>query len=354
MPTQGRGHGTHQATIDSSGDGRLAMNLDLVAKEVLNRYPAPLQPRALIGLGNCGGFSGARLWRGKSELGEVCLRAWPPGGQSVASLGEIHALMARARQASLSFVPLVYATREGDTCVANAGRLWELVSWLPGKADYSASSSAERLQAACTALAQLHEAWASASPDHGPCPALTRRLAKASEWLAFTSSGRPILTTGEDLDPLGRQVRRAWPLLVRLMPTIPDRLAPWKRRSFSLQPCLCDVWHDHLLFSGHRLTGLIDYGGVKMDHVAVDLARLLGSLHGDDRQGWQIGLAAYRNVRALSAEEEALAQALDQTGVILGAATWFLWLHRDGRVFDDPAAASRRLATLLDRMEQWK
>jgi Ser/Thr protein kinase RdoA (MazF antagonist) len=138
------------------------------------------------------------------------------------------------------------------------------------------------------------------------------------------------------------------------MPTIPDRLATWKERSFSLQPCLCDVWHDHLLFSGHRLTGLIDYGGVKMDHVAVDLARLLGSLHGDDHPGWQIGLAAYREIRALSAEEEALAQALDQTGVILGAATWFLWLHRDGRVFDDPAAASRRLETLLDRMEQWK
>jgi Ser/Thr protein kinase RdoA (MazF antagonist) len=330
------------------------MNLDLAANEVLQHYPAPLQPRVLVSLGNCGGFSGARLWRGQSELGDVCLRAWPPGGHSQGSLEQIHTLMTRARQAALTFVPLVYATREGQTCLMHAGRLWELVSWQPGKADYAVSPSVERLQAACAALAQLHEAWTPASPAYGPCPALARRLAKASEWLAFASKGRPIPLTGEDLDPLTRQVRRAWPFLLRLMPTVSDRLVPWQQRSFSWQPCLCDVWHDHLLFSGHRLTGLIDYGSVKMDHVAVDLARLLGSLHGDYRQGWQIGLAAYREIRALSAEEEALAQTLDQTGVILGAATWLLWLHRDGRVFENRAAAARRLETLLDRIEQWR
>jgi Ser/Thr protein kinase RdoA (MazF antagonist) len=121
-----------------------------------------------------------------------------------------------------------------------------------------------------------------------------------------------------------------------------------------LQPCLCDVWHDHQLFERDRLTGLVDYGEVKTDHVAVDLARMLGSLVGDDKVGWQTGLAAYRSVRPLSDSEEALARALDRTGAVLGIANWVRWLYQEGRAFDDPAAARRRLRDLVERVQRWE
>ena len=99
--------------------------------------------------------------------------------------------------------------------------------------------------------------------------------------------------------------------------------------------------------------GLIDYGGVKTDHVAIDLARLLGSLVGDDAAARAAGLRAYRRLRPLSADEEELVVRLDETGTVLGAANWLRWLYHDGRPFDDRAAVARRLAALVERIERW-
>jgi homoserine kinase type II len=121
-----------------------------------------------------------------------------------------------------------------------------------------------------------------------------------------------------------------------------------------LQPCLCDVWHDHVLFEGERVTGLVDYGSVKTDHVAVDLARLLGSLVGDDRQQQAAGLEAYARLRPLSPEECRLVAALDETGTVLGAANWLRWLYHDVRRFEDREAVARRLAALVQRIERWQ
>jgi Ser/Thr protein kinase RdoA (MazF antagonist) len=118
-----------------------------------------------------------------------------------------------------------------------------------------------------------------------------------------------------------------------------------------VQPCLRDVWHDHLLFVDERLTGLVDYGAVREDHVATDLARMLGSLVGDDQVGWQQGLRAYRRVRALSDHEEQLTHVLDRTGTVLGLVNWLRWLYHENRTYQDLPAVTRRMETLLNRLE---
>jgi Ser/Thr protein kinase RdoA (MazF antagonist) len=120
-----------------------------------------------------------------------------------------------------------------------------------------------------------------------------------------------------------------------------------------MQPGLCDVWHDHVLFEGHRVTGLVDYGAVKDDHVAVDVARLLGSLVGDDAAAWDHGLRAYGRVRFLSAAGKELATVLDRTGTVLGVANWLRWLYHDRRPYEDLAAVCRRLEALVGRIESW-
>jgi homoserine kinase type II len=111
------------------------------------------------------------------------------------------------------------------------------------------------------------------------------------------------------------------------------------------------VWHDHVLFEGDAVTGLIDYGAVKIDHVAVDLARLLGSLVGASRDAWSIGLQAYRRLRPLADDEEQLAHVLEESGNTVAAANWLMWLYRDGRAFEDRAGAARRLGLAVARME---
>lgn len=326
--------------------------LDDASRVVLTHYAAVLwQGGAVESLGNGGGFSGARLWRVQGTFGPLCLRAWPET-ETLERLQTRHILMTAARAAGLIFVPVVFPTAAGPRAVVHAGRLWELTEWMPGQADYRDHPSPTRLVAACTALARLHAAWEPyAERVPSPPPAVRRRLGWLQEWHDLLRTGwRP---AAPRLDAAAASIERAQRLLSLHLPGVPERLRRWREHGFVLQPCLCDVWHDHLLFEGERLTGLIDYGAVKVDQVAVDLARLLGSLAEDDAEGWYTGLAAYRAVRPLSAAEEALARDLDVTGTLLGVVTWLRWLCAEQRPLDR-AAGLRRLEVLLRRIERWK
>ena len=80
--------------------------------------------------------------------------------------------------------------------------------------------------------------------------------------------------------------------------------------SFALQPCLVDVWHDHVLFTGEEVTGVVDYAAMRLDVPHADLARLLGSLVEDDEAGWRAGLEAYG--RWLPVPDERLVRLLAQ------------------------------------------
>jgi Ser/Thr protein kinase RdoA (MazF antagonist) len=120
-----------------------------------------------------------------------------------------------------------------------------------------------------------------------------------------------------------------------------------------LQPCLRDIWHDHVFFIGEEVTGIVDFGSVKIDHVAVDLARLLGSLVEDDAPLRAAGLDAYGRVCHLSSEEQELVTILDKTGAIVALMNWLQWLYHDGRQFEDLGLVARRIERLVRRVVQW-
>jgi Ser/Thr protein kinase RdoA (MazF antagonist) len=319
-----------------------------IARQVLRRFPAYLQPRALIAVGNRGGFSGARLWRVSCDLGEVCLRAWPPH-VTADTLNAQHEWQRLARSDGMAFVPTLYACISSATWIDQEGRLWQAESWQPGHADFAANPSAVRLQAASTALARLHESWNCRAAGHGPVPAISRRISRAEEWLGLISSGwRPTVSLQQPL------IGRAFRLLEYHVPRVPRLLKERAEQILPRQPCLCDVRHDHVLFTAEAVTGIVDFGGAKVDHASVDIARLLGSLVGSDHEQWAVGLAAYRAIRPLSVEEEELARILDETGTIIGLVNWLLWICRDGRNFEDWDGVARRLSLLVNRLDKRK
>ncbi len=323
------------------------MNLPVI---LLNHYHLPAAT-TLIPLGNSGGFSGARLWRVEGDAGRFCLRAWPPGGPTPERLHTLHAWMHLAREADLSFVPKVMTTTRGTTWVEALGRRWDLTTWMPGRADFHAHPSRTRLENACIALARLHQAWARVALSTGPCPAVSHRLECVRAWNALRTSGWNPLDHVNSDDPLYPLIEHAWAVLRDRIDSAPDRLAAWVGRPLPLQPCLGDVWHDHVLFSDAEVTGLIDYGSARVDQMAVDLARLLGSLIGNDAEAWTAGLQAYARIRPLREKEKTLIAALDETGTLLGLANWLRWLYHEGRTFEDRAAVARRLRELLARVE---
>ena len=323
------------------------------AREVLSQYGCIRAKSGLTNLGNGGGFSGARIWRGESALGDICLRAWPPGGINSDRLADVHRLMKVAKAAGLSYVPALLNADDGASYVDYAGRLWEVSSWMPGRADFRERPSDKRLEAAVIALAHVHEVWSPSSRQVACCPAIARRIDCLREWRSLIASGwRPRFGSETD-DPVTWWAKRAWLLLNKQVQSLANLLSPWTRGSFICQPCLCDIWHDHVLFQDQVVTGIIDFGGLKEDHVATDLARLLGSLVGDDQEARRKGFDAYSRIRKLSEEEESLAQVLDVSGTILGLANWLIWLFRDGRQFHDHRAVAERISELVRRAERW-
>ena len=324
----------------------------------MNPPPAVLHQYAAVPwhgmqfLGNRGGFSGARLWRLESTAGTFCLKAWPADDLTLERLTSIHRLLAVACQNGVGYLPCVQATNSGQSVVVHEDRLWDLSTWLPGVADFHADPSPARLSAAGRALARLHHVWQNVGPRIGPCPVVQRRLETLRRWQQLLAGGwRPSIA---DDDPVRPCAIRAWELLPAAVQAAERSLAVWRELPLPLHPCWCDPWHDHVLFSSDRVTGLIDYGSVKEDHAAVDLARLLGSFVGDDASAREIVLAAYRSIRPLSDRECLLIAVLEQAGLVNAVVTWLRWLYHDGRVFENRRAVANRLQSMVTRLDNQK
>ena len=279
-------------------------SIQSLAYDVVERYPNV--PRGtLVHLGNHGGFSGADLWRLDTASGTYALKAWPADGRSPADLAWIHALLAKA--SALPWLPHVVSAKGGATFVSMQGRLWELLTWLPGAADFWQAPSAARLTAALTALAKLHQLWQPSEAATAVCPAVVRRIESWQTWTQLVQSGwRPAWTP---LDPYAALTEQLWRLIQQRIGDVPRLLSPWLAPPVPVQPCVCDLWHDHVLFTCDTVTGFIDFGSVKVDHVSVDLARLLGSLIGDDDAMWETGLSAYERIRPLAGRARPRARA---------------------------------------------
>jgi Ser/Thr protein kinase RdoA (MazF antagonist) len=145
----------------------------------------------------------------------------------------------------------------------------------------------------------------------------------------------------------GRQLVRLFARAAEASAPLIDRAA---RLHVALQPCIRDIWHDHVLFTGDQVSGLVDFGGLRPDNVATDIARLLGSLAADDLDAWELGLASYDRVRALSSDERTLIAAFDRSTVLMGGLEWLDWIYLQSRAFPDRAVVESRLDRAIERL----
>ena len=323
--------------------------------EILRRFPK-VDVRNVENLGNAGGFSGACLWKITTPAGPLCLRAWPKSHPSEDGLRHIHGLLLHAARQGMDELPVPLLHGGGNTVVWERGTLYELTAWMPGEADYHASPTDQRLTAAMTTLARFHTAVATYPQVRGPVgPSCSPGLVQRRDQLDRLLHGeldQLATAVARYHDPeINRRGRHLLEFFRRGAANVQLLIGRAAALKVVLQPCIRDIWHDHVLFTGDIVTGLIDFGALRDDTVACDLARLIGSLVGDRKTAWSTALQAYAAYRPLSAEENLLIRAFDQSGVLMSGLNWLRWICVEGKRFDNHQHVLRRLDENLRRIE---
>ena len=324
------------------------------------------------------GFSGAVVLRvvvqdnPQAPESEYCLRGWPPDSLTRERLLGLHRLLEHIHKCGVTQVPVPQRCKFGTTLYTEASQFWQLEPWLPGIANFSADPNDARLRNTMTVLAQWHDAAARFEPRESDAawfksfaaansPTVADRMERIERFLVQDAAKlRQLLRQTTELpawgDEFGELVdvsRRILDLFQLSAERVAEDLSSYRDLRVRLHPCLRDVWHDHVLFEGDQVTGLIDPSAARSETPATDLARLLGSLLGDDRERWEFAIAAYRSVRPLSDREAKLAGVIDQSTVLLSGLTWLerLFVHRlnysnTPRVLD----RLRQIVLRLDRL----
>ena len=240
------------------------------AHQVLSRY-ALNSPLQVTPLGNAGGFSGAEFWQVNAGADPYILRRWPAQHPSLQQLHQIHRVLWHARVNDLDVVAYPIKTRTDETVVVSDGHLWELSEKKPGRADFLEHPSDERLRDALKLLARFHQSAAQVNMDLGPSQTLQARVQFFRQVPQKIQSlrnavGRPLTAT---LNMLRQCLFQTWDRgLSKQLPQLVEEMMSVETQVFPLQPVIRDVWHDHLLFSGERVTGLVDFGAMQMDTIA--------------------------------------------------------------------------------------
>jgi homoserine kinase type II len=324
--------------------------------EIVRSYPSNFKPARVEFLESADGMSGAQFWRLETDSATFMLRRWPSEHPTAERLRFIHEVLFHAERRGISFLAVPVKTTTGESFVSADGRLWELSPWMPGTADFERSPSRQKLAAALTALAKFHLAVSDFLPRASqraatPPPAVSRRLSRLRE-LADRGTDElrspAILADWPELAPFAR---RFFSTLPRLLPLAIGQLEPLAGVLLPVLPSIRDIWHDHVLFTGDEVSGIIDFGAVDIDTPAADVARLLGSLVGDDAAGWQAGLNAYSTYRPLTADEQQTVRALDISSTVLAGYNWLKWIGVDRRQFEDRGQIVARFEKIVARAE---
>ena len=308
------------------------------------------------------GFSEASVFRFSTDAGEFCVRCWPRESE-LGRVRSLHRLLEFLHSSGVIFVAVPLKASGGQSLITQSERVWHVEPWLPGLADFHSNPGEARLRAAFVALAEWHLAARRFVPRaadlawfrfeaRSPSPAVLSRLRITDRWLAGQLDEIAKSIEAAPHDAFRDVALRVMASAKRLAPRIRFELAAVCDTPVDLQPVLRDIWHDHVLFEGDSVSGLIDPAAASTDTVSTDLSRLIGSLAGGDLSSHQVAFEAYESVRRLSAAERSLIPTLDRSGVLLSSLTWLRRKYREKRELDEVRVVARlnRLAGRLDEL----
>jgi len=326
-------------------------------------FRLPADPSARTFLGGAGGYSGAQLWRVNDVGGTRCVRRWPSAYPNRSQLTLIHQAITHVHAAGADFVSDYRATSDGKTMVALGDHLWEAGRWMPGR-PAERPIGERKMSAAATAVGVFHEAMASCrSPETGSqlttSPGIKRRLAMLQHWQKRTPRDTITQARARGVDAaIVAMIPDFINQFQRVSRQLEGLLQHWSQVPIMLSFCLRDIREEHVLFTGDRVTGIIDYGSMGWENQSADLARLLGSMDDIDPSVWTKGLDAFANHSRLSQTEIDMSRVFHVANVVLSGLQWLEWLAYEGRIFSPTNLVQDRLRRLLAslmhlQLERW-
>lgn len=285
---------------------------------VLAAFPPIIRDCSWTLLPSGGGLSGGQVWRGDLN-GEslVALKRWPLSHVP----GRLQLVHERMRQvAEFEFVPKLVHTLAGASLLEQDSRCWDVTTWKPGVSSFSDVSEFDTFNAIRT-IGTLHRRWSSATPTNSQSVAIKSRLSLLSEWkktrFEFAGPLREVRELTDANSVVGQQVA-----------TAADRLDNCTHFKRDWLPVHGDFWPENVLFIGHRVSAVLDFGNVHQDWPETDVARFLADLPSLDDLALQVVAEVYESTNPGVNLSVPILGALISTGRVCSLAHWMLRLNR--------------------------
>ncbi|MBT7257018.1 MAG: phosphotransferase, partial [Planctomycetaceae bacterium] len=225
---------------------------------------------------------------------------------------------------------------------------WELSLWMPGAPIAETEINDGQLRAAARTLAEFHNTTNSLSQQQRASPAvdfrcnmIDRLWSTQLKQLKSTRDVSGVVDSGIKKVLLDQFQYQAHALRQQL---------ELLRSTPVLQiPIFGDIWSDHVLFNNDEVSGIVDFGAMKIESPCLDIARLFGSYADFSSEALRRGVSYYGEFRGLNDLDHSLIELYDRAYVILAGVQWLIWIEREQRFFLDNEAVRQRLHRLVRR-----
>jgi Ser/Thr protein kinase RdoA (MazF antagonist) len=314
------------------------------------------------------GLSDANVWRVQAADNSWAVRCWSPKEGLRERLQLIHTAQQQALRSGCQFIAAAIADRNGSRYLEHEGRIWEIAPWLPGAPlpTHAGESSlkSQRLRNAMSALAALHSAWRRLGQQTAPPPAVRDRIRRIVDWSRSegnrwtqqicadqTSSHftQEWFSPGKYLERWLRLAQRAGQWWFHNGADLYQRLVDLQVPQ-ALHASLRDVRRTHILFVDEHVTGVIDFGSMRPDWPALDLARYLAESAGSSRELWRELTEQYASSVGNRPLHVGAVLTLAEATQIIAVDTWVQWLFTAPHRFAPTAPA---VIERLETLETW-
>jgi len=365
-----------------------------MAQEILKSFNQfrDIRSESLEYLGNNGGYSGARLWRFTSQDQRYLARRFAkPASDRKKRIYWIQRTIHTAYGNGCDFLAPTIVNESGNSLIDDGDFLWQIEKWLPGSATFWSEPNISKLKNAARAIARFHSLQFLIAKQQHSRPTIDL-LASSFDSLGNSNTAQSIYGEPQSIDDriglchrhskvdlktifkemesqpssiksllqqeaieIHQRFNRNVISIVRELEQVKKKLRcsnPYEFATASV--CFRDVWHDHLLFDGNRLTGIVDYDAMRWDWVVNDIARLLASLFGSrfDQapEDWEKFLKEYVGIFPLTQFDMEMLGVIDRANSILAPMNWVTWIYCENRDFGESSKIRQRIGRLIVRM----